>query len=169
MIAHSQKWRSSEHSNPYSLTDLYDHLFSISTRVDLLGPRLCIYPLIICLCSARLLSRKADFCHQQHMKELTSPHARNSWHFPAFQCLPSNHLILYRPLLLLPSVFSSIRVFSNELALRIRWPKNWSVSISPSNEYLGLISFKIDWFGLLAVQGTLKSLLQSPLNQWTWV
>ena len=60
MIAHSQKWRSSEHSNPYSLTDLYDHLFGISTRVDLLGPRLCIYPLIICLCSARLLSRKAD-------------------------------------------------------------------------------------------------------------
>ena len=107
-------------------------------------------------------------CHQKHMKELTSPHACNSWHFPAFQRLPSNHLILYRPLLL-PSIFPSIRVFSNELALRVRWSKNWSVSISPSNEYSGLISFKIDWFDLLAVQGTLKSLLQSLLNQWTWV
>ena len=72
--------------------------------------------------------------------------------------MPSNHLILWHPLLLLPSIFPSIRVFSNELALRIRWPKYWSFScsISPSNEYLGLIS----WFDLLAVQGTLKSLLK---------
>ena len=75
--------------------------------------------------------------------------------------MPSNHL-LYRPLLLLPSLFPSIRVFSNESVLRIRWPKYWSFSfsISPSNEYSGLISFRIDWFDLLAVQGTLKSLLQ---------
>ena len=73
--------------------------------------------------------------------------------------MPSNHLILCRPLLLLPSLFPSIRVFSNALALRIRWPKDWSFSISPSNEYLGLISFRIDWFDLLAVQGTLKGLL----------
>ena len=71
---------------------------------------------------------------------------------------PSNHLILWRPLLLLPSVFPSIRVFSNELALHIRWPKCWSFSISPSKEYSGLISFRIDWFGLLAVLGTLKSI-----------
>ena len=76
--------------------------------------------------------------------------------------MPSNHPILCRPLLLLPSMFLSIRVFSNELALCIRWPKYWSFSfsISPSNEYSGLISFGIDWFDLLAVQGTLKSLLQ---------
>ena len=76
--------------------------------------------------------------------------------------MPSNHLILCRPLLLLPSIFSSIRVFSNESTLGIRWPKYWSFSfiISPSNEYSGLISFRIDWFDLLAVQGTLKSLLQ---------
>ena len=76
--------------------------------------------------------------------------------------MPSNHLILCCPLLLLPSVFPSIRVFSNELALRIRWPKYWSFSfnISLSSEYSRLISFRIDWLALLAVQGTLKSLLQ---------
>ena len=76
--------------------------------------------------------------------------------------MPSNHLILCRPLLLLPSIFPSIRVFSNESALHIRWPKYWSfgLNISPSNEYSGLISFRMDWLDLLAVQGTLKSLLQ---------
>ena len=76
--------------------------------------------------------------------------------------MPSNHLILCCPLLLLPSIFPSIRVFSNESALHIRWPKDWSFSfcISFSNEYSGLISFKMDWLDLLAVQGTLKSLLQ---------
>ena len=76
--------------------------------------------------------------------------------------MKSNHLILCRPLLLLPSIFSSIRVFSNESALHIRWPKYWSFSfnISPSNEHPGLISFRMDWLDLLAVQGTLKSLLQ---------
>ena len=74
--------------------------------------------------------------------------------------MPSNHLILCCPLLLLSSVFPSIRVFSNELALHIRWPECCSFSISPSNEYSGLISLRIDWFDLLAVQGTLKSLLQ---------
>ena len=72
----------------------------------------------------------------------------------------SNHLILWCPLLLLPSILPNIRVFSNELVLLIRWPKNWSFSISSSNEYSGLIYFRIDWFDLLAVQGTLKSLLQ---------
>ena len=74
--------------------------------------------------------------------------------------MPSNHLILCHPLLLLPSIFPSIRVFSNESVLRIRWPKYWSLSISPSNKYSGLISFRMDWLDLLAVQGTLKSLLQ---------
>ena len=76
--------------------------------------------------------------------------------------MPSNHLILYRPLLLLPSIFPSIRDFSKESILRIRWPKYWSFrfNITPSNEHPGLISFRIDWFDLLAVQETLKSLLQ---------
>ena len=76
--------------------------------------------------------------------------------------MPSNHLILCRPLLLLPSIFPSIRVFSNESVLHIRWPKYWSFSfsISPSNEYSGLISFRMDWWNLLAVQGTLNSPLQ---------
>ena len=86
--------------------------------------------------------------------------------------MPSNHLILCRPLLLLPSIFPSIRVFSNESALRMRWPKycSFNFSISPSNEYSGLISFRMDWLDLLAVQGTLKSLLQhhssKPLLLW---
>ena len=76
--------------------------------------------------------------------------------------MTSNHLILYQPLILLPSIFPSIRLFSKESVLHIRWPKYWSfsLSISPSNEYSGLLSFRIDWFDLLAVQGTLKSLLQ---------
>ena len=76
--------------------------------------------------------------------------------------MPSNHLILFRTLLLLPSIFPSISVFSNESVLCISWPKYWtfSFSISPSNEYSGLISFRIDWFDLLAVQGTIKSLFQ---------
>ena len=76
--------------------------------------------------------------------------------------MPSNHLILCCPLLLLPSIFPSIRVFSNQSALCIRWPKYWSLSfsISPSNEHPGLISFRMDWLDLLALQGTLKSLLQ---------
>ena len=74
--------------------------------------------------------------------------------------MPSSHLILCQPLPFLPSVFPSIRVFSNESVFCIRWPKYWSFSISPSNEDSGLISFRIDWVDLLAVQGTLKSLLQ---------
>ena len=79
--------------------------------------------------------------------------------------MPSNHLILCHPLLFLPSIFLSIRVFSNKSALCIRCPKYWSFSISPSNEYSGLISFRIDWFDLLVVQGTLRSLLQHYSSQ----
>ena len=77
--------------------------------------------------------------------------------------MPSNHLVLWHPLHLLPSIFANIRVFSNESALQIRWPKYWNFSfnISPSNEHPGLISFRMDWLELLAVQGTLKSLLQN--------
>ena len=86
--------------------------------------------------------------------------------------MPSNHLILCHHLLLLPSVFPSIRVFSNELALCIRWPKHWSFGLSPSSEYSGLIFFKIDWFDLLEVQGTLKSFLwhrnsKASILQWS--
>ena len=81
--------------------------------------------------------------------------------------MPSNHLILCRPLLLLPSIFPSTRVFSNELALLIRWAKYWrfSFNISPSKEYSVLISFRIDWFDILAVQGTLNSLLQPQISK----
>ena len=93
-------------------------------------------------------------CHSPSLPEACS----NSC--PIESVMPSNHLILCRSLLLLPSIFPSIRVFSNELALPIRWSKYWSFSISPSNEYAGLISFRVDWCDLLAVQGTLKSLLQ---------
>ena len=74
--------------------------------------------------------------------------------------MPSSHLILCRPLLLLPPIPPSIRVFASESVLRLRWPKYWSFSISPSNEHSGLISFRMDWLDLLAVQGTLKNLLQ---------
>ena len=90
----------------------------------------------------------------------------NSWSLLKLMSIDSvmlyNHLILCHPLLLLPSIFPSIRVFSNESVLPIRWPKYWSFSfsISPSNDYSGLISFRMDWFDLLAVQGTLKNLLQ---------
>ena len=90
----------------------------------------------------------------------------NSWSLPKLMSIesvmPSSHLILYHPLLLLPSIFRSIRVFSSESALRIRWLKDWSFTfnISPSNEHPGLISFRMDWLDILAVQGTLKSLFQ---------
>ena len=90
----------------------------------------------------------------------------NSWNLPKLisidSVMPSNYLILCHPLLLLPSIFPSIRVFSNESALHIRWPKYWrfSFSISPSNEHSGLISFRMGWLALLAVQGTFKSFLQ---------
>ena len=95
-----------------------------------------------------------------------SPSITNSWSLlkfiPIESVMPSNHLILCHPLFLLPSIFSSIRVFSNESLLHIRWPKYWSFSfnISPSNEHSGVMSFRIDWLELLAVQVTLKCLLQ---------
>ena len=95
----------------------------------------------------------------------------NSWsllkHMSAESVVPSSHLILCHPLLLLPSIFPSIRVFFNESAFHIRWPKYWSFSISPSNECSGLISFRIHWFDLLAVQGTLKSPMLRTQSQST--
>ena len=100
--------------------------------------------------------------HQQHTRPLCpSQTSRSLLELMSVESrMPSNHLILCCPLLLLLSIFPSIRASSSELAFHIRWPKNWSFSISPSNEYSGLISFRIDWFDLLAVQENLKSLLQ---------
>ena len=99
----------------------------------------------------------------QHARPLSITNSRSLPKLMSIELgMPSNHLILCRPLLLLPSIFPRIRVFSNESALCIRWPKYWSFSfsISPSNEYSGLIAFRMDWLDLLALQGTLKSLLQ---------
>ena len=121
--------------------------------------------LYICICS---LSSFTQSC-----PTLRDPMDCSTWGFPVHHQLPglpklmsiesvmpSNHLVHLCPLLLLPSIFPSIRVFFNESVLCIRWSKYWSFSISPSSEYSGLISIRIDWFDLLAIQGTLKSLLQ---------
>ena len=116
--------------------------------------------------SVQLFSRVRLFAAPWTAARQASLSITNSQSLPKLMSIesviPSNHLILCRPLLLLPSIFPSIRVFFNESALRIRWPKYWSFSfsISPSSEYSGLISFRIPWFDLLAVQRTLKSLLQ---------
>ena len=119
---------------------------------------LIIYFHSLLLFSCQVVSDSLQPHGLQHALSLTT-----SWSLPNFMSIewvmPSSHLILCHPLLLLPSVLPSIRVFSNESALHIRRPKYWSFSFSPSSEYSGLISFKIDWFDLLAVQGTLKSLL----------
>ena len=109
----------------------------------------------LCLTLCELMDCSTPGLHVlYHLPEYTQTHV--PWVSDAI-----HHLLLCHPLHLLPSIFSSSRVFSNELALRIRWPKYWCFSfrISPSNEYSGLISFRIDWYGLLAVQGTLESLL----------
>ena len=117
-------------------------------------------------CSVQLLSRVRLFVTPRTAAHQASLSISNSWSLLNLRSIamvmPSNHLILCCPLLLPPSIFPSIRVFSNESVLPIRWPKYWSFSfnISPSNEYSGLISFRMDWLDLLAVQGTLKSLLQ---------
>ena len=112
------------------------------------------------LCHVQLFAAPWEAAHQASLS------ITNSWsppkHISTESVMPPNHLILCRPLLLQPSIFPSIRVFSNELTLCMRWPKYWSFSfsISPSNEYSGLISFRMDGLDLLAVQGNLKSLLQ---------
>ena len=116
--------------------------------------------------SVQLLSRVRLFVTPQTAAGQASMSITNSWSLPKSMSIesvmPSNHLILCHPLLLLPSIFPSIRIFSNESALHIRWPKYWSFSfnISPSHEHPGLISFMMDWLDLLAVQGTLKSFFQ---------
>ena len=122
--------------------------------------------LLIQFSSVQLLSCVRLFATPWTEARQASLSITNSWSLPKLMSIesvmPSNYLILCRPLLLLPSIFPSIRIFSNESALRIRWPKYWSFSfnISPTNEHPGLISFRMDWLDLLAVQGTLKSLLQ---------
>ena len=121
-------------------------------------------------CTDHVLIIQSLSCVQLFVTPWTAAHQASlsftiSWSLlklmPIEFVMPSNHLILCCPLLLLPSIFPSMRVFSNKLALCMRWAKHWSFkfSISPSNEYSGLISFRIDWFNLLAVQGTLKSFL----------
>ena len=116
--------------------------------------------------SVQSLSRVRLFVTPWTTAHQASLSITNSWSLLKLMSIesvmPSNHLILCRPLLLPPSIFLSIRVFSDESVLHIRWPKYWSFSfsISPSNEYSGLISFRVDWLDLLTVQGTLKSLLQ---------
>ena len=121
---------------------------------------------VIQFSSVQSLSRVQRFATPWTAARQASPSITNSRSLLKFMSIesvmPSNHLILCRPLLLPPSIFPSIRVFSNESVLRIRWPMHWgfSFSIGPSNEYSGLISFRIDWLDLLAVQGTLKTLLQ---------
>ena len=138
---------------PDSLTPLQTHTYRGSPNAG-----------ASCCCSAaKSYPTHCDPWTAAHQASLS---ITSSWSLPKFMSIesviPSNHLILCRPLLLLPSIFPSIRVFSNESSLRIRWPKYWSFSfnISPSNEHSGLISFRMDWLDLLAVQGTLKSLLQ---------
>ena len=114
--------------------------------------------------SVQSLSRVWLFATQWTAARQASLSITNSWNLVKLMSIvlvmPSNHLILRRPLLLLPSIFSSIRVFPNESVFHIRWPKYWSFTISPSSEYSGLISFRMDWLDPLAVQETLKSLLQ---------
>ena len=113
--------------------------------------------------SVQSLSRSATPWTAACQASLSITSSRSSLKLmPIESVMPSSHLILCRPLLLLPSIFPSIRVFSNESALCIRWPKYWSFSfnISPSSEHPGLVSFRMDWLDLLAVQGTLESLLQ---------
>ena len=125
-----------------------------------------IFPLILCVSSVQLLSRIRLFATPwtaAHQASLSITNSQSLLKLMSIESvMPSNHLILYCPLLLLPSIFPNIRVFSKESVLHIRWPKYWSFSfsISPSNEYSGLISFRMDWFDLLAFQGTLRSLLQ---------
>ena len=121
---------------------------------------LCIFSSVQLLSHVQLFATPWTIAHQVSLSITNSRSPPKPMSVESM--MPSNHLILCRPPLLLPSVFPSIRVFSNEWALRIRWSKYWSFSfnISPSNEHLGLISFRMDWLDLLGVQGTLKSLLQ---------
>ena len=122
-----------------------------------------MFTTVDCISLVQLLSRVRPFATPWTAARQASLSVTNSHSLlKLLSVRPYNHLILCRPLLLLPSIFPSIRVFSNEQVLCIRWPKYWSFSFSLSNEYSGLISFRIDWFDLFAVQGTLRNLFQKP-------
>ena len=130
--------------------------------IDIVSLKLFIFSSVQLLSCVRLFATPWTAAHQASLS------ITNSKSPPKFMSIelvmPSSYLILCRPLLLLPSIFPSIRVFSNESALRIRWPEYWSFifNFSPSNEHPGLVSFRMDWLDLLPVQGTLKSLLPTP-------
>ena len=167
-----------KHLEPRTLITQWDHLLHshfFSLCISFIIPSYCCLDLSASLfannfwfCCCSIAKSCLTFCNPM----MATTACQASLSFTISQSLlklmsiesvkPSNHLILCRPLLLLPSIFPSIRVFSNESARHIRWPKYWSFSfnISPTNEHPGLISFTMDWFYLLAVQGTLKSLLQ---------
>ena len=121
---------------------------------------MCLFSSVQSLSHVQLFATPWNTAHQASLSITNSQSLLKL--MPIESVIPSNYLILCCPLLLLPSIFPSIRVLLNESVLRIRWPKYWSFSfsISPSNEYLGLISFRINWLDLFAIQGTLKSLLQ---------
>ena len=129
-------------------------------------PRLRCQPSYLSAASVQFRSVAQSCSTLSHLMDCSTPglpvhhQLRSLLRLLSESVMPSNHLILCRPLLLLPSIFPSIRVFSNESVLCIRWPKYYSFSISPSNEHPGLISFRMEWLDLLAVQGTLKRLLQ---------
>ena len=137
---------------------------TLELKINFLKQMTCLY--FTTFSSVQSLSRVQLFATPWTAPCQASLSITNSRSLPKLMSIesvmPSNHLILCRPLLLLPSIFPNIRVLSNESALRIRWPEYWSFSfnISPSNEHPGLISFRMDWLDLLAVQGTRKSLLQ---------
>ena len=147
------------------------HIFpSVCVFFDLFHQHLIVFGAqFFCLLqfsTVQLLSHVQLFATPWTVAHQASLSVTNSWNLLKLMSIesvmPSNHIILCRPLLLLPSIFPSIRVFSNESVLHIKWPKYWSFSfsISPSNEHPGLIFFRMDWLDVLAVQGTLKSLLQ---------
>ena len=144
----------------------YSELHTLKGEIRNIFNKNSIFQIHIYISSVQLLSHVRLFATPWTTACHASLSITNCWSPPKpmtiESVIPSNHLILCRPLLLLPSIFPSIRVFSNESALCMRWPKDWSFSfnISPSNEHPGLISFRMDSLELLAVQGTLKSLLQ---------
>ena len=152
---------SAESGLPCIVPDLRGHTFIFSPLRILFAISSVQFSSVQSLSHVQLLATPWTVARQASLSTITSSQSPPK-PMSIESVMPSKHLILCRPLLLLPSNFSSIRVFSNESTLHIRWPKYWSFSfnISPSNEHPGLISFMMDWLDLLAVQGTLKSLLQ---------
>ena len=161
-MSYPYKWVCTEKWTEFS-SDLFWSVTALINPMLLCGPAEFWHPCYDSFSSVQSLSRVQLFATPWTAARQASLTITNSWSSPKLMSvesvLPSNHLILCRPLLLLPSTFPSFRIFSNESALRIRWPKYWSFSfsITPSKEHPGLIAFRMDWLDLLAVQGTLKS------------